>query len=128
MPNANDPSMWIALAEEDYNAARSALRRHSPWVRIACFHAQQTAEKYLKAILAARGKIFPKTHDLLELCDLCEQAGVIVSVPIDDLDVLSDHAVQTRYPDSVPTLEEAREAIATAQAVRKFARKFLNVR
>lgn len=126
MPNANDPSMWIALAEEDYKTARAALLRRSPWLHTACFHAQQTAEKYLKAILTVRGKVFPKTHDLLELCNLCEQVGVIVPVPMDDLDVLSDHAIQARYPDATPTIQDAREALATASAVRKFARKFLN--
>ncbi len=128
MSNANDPVAWIALAEEDYDTARAALRRQAPWLHTACFHAQQTVEKYLKAILTTQGKIFPKTHDLLELCDLCEQAGVIVPMPIDDLDVLSDHAVQTRYPADVPTIEDARAALETAKTMRRFARKFLNVK
>jgi HEPN domain-containing protein len=128
MSNANDPVAWIVIAEEDYNTARAALRRQSPWLHTVCFHAQQTAEKYLKAILTTKGKTFPKTHDLLELSNLCAQAGVIVPVPIDSLDVLSDHAVQTRYPADAPTIEDAREAFETAQAVRKFARKYLNVK
>jgi HEPN domain-containing protein len=127
MNNANDLAAWLALAEEDYRTASAALRRRSPWLHTACFHAQQSAEKYLKAILVFKGKIFPKTHDLLELSELCERAGVIIPVPTDDLDVLSDHAVQTRYPAMRLTLQDAREALETAQAVRKFARKFLNV-
>lgn len=122
MSNVNDPMAWVAFAEEDYNTAYAALRRRSPWLHTACFHAQQSAEKYLKAILVFKGKTFPKTHDLLELCRLCEQVGVIIPVPIDDLDVLSDHAVQTRYPATAPTTQDAREALETAQAVRKFAR------
>ena len=128
MSNANDPIAWIAIAEEDYNTARAALRRRLPWLHTACFHAQQCAEKYLKAILTTKGGSFPKTHDLLELCDLCEQAGVIVPLPIDDLDALSDHAVVTRYPADAPTMEDARAALETAKAVRQFARSYLNVK
>jgi len=45
---------------------RCAPRRHlNP--DSACFHAQQCAEKYLKARLQEAGLAFPKTHDLLDL-------------------------------------------------------------
>lgn len=39
MSNANDPVAWIIIAEEDYDTARAALRRQSPWLHTACFHA-----------------------------------------------------------------------------------------
>ncbi len=44
------------------------------------------------------------------------------------LTVLTDHAVISRYPGQEPTLEEAREALAIAKAVRTFARKYLGVK
>jgi HEPN domain-containing protein len=34
-----------------------------------CFHAQQCAEKYLKALLEGQIIVFRKTHDLVELLD-----------------------------------------------------------
>jgi HEPN domain-containing protein len=37
----------------------------------ACFHAQQVAEKCLKAFLAYRGVMFPYTHNLTKLVEFC---------------------------------------------------------
>jgi HEPN domain-containing protein len=128
MSGVNDWRQWVDVAEEDYKLVISSLRHRPPVAYGACFHAQQCAEKYLKAILVERGQAFPKIHDLSRLSVLCEQAGVIVLVSEDQLETLSHHAVQTRYPDDIPTLEEAREAVETARAVRKFTRKFLHLK
>lgn len=107
--------------------AYSGLRRKEPILFATCFHAQQCAEKYLKALLVSRERRFPKTHDLLELMRLCEQANIVVPIDQDALDKPNDYAVTKRYPSEGPTLKETNEAIATAKAVRKFARKFLNL-
>jgi HEPN domain-containing protein len=119
---------WIEKAEEDFVLARSALRRKKPLTYGACFHAQQCAEKYLKALLVARGQTFPKTHDLVLLSDLCAQTGLLVGVPTKQLNTLSDQAVRVRYPGAAPTPAEAREAVETAKTVRTFARKLLGVK
>lgn len=43
---------WIAKVEEDYRTAERELRvRKAPSHDVVCFHAQQCAEKYLKALL-----------------------------------------------------------------------------
>ena len=55
--------------------ARSTLRRKRPSTSIACFHAQQCVEKYIKTILVSPSKSFPRIHDLLKLSTLCEQAS-----------------------------------------------------
>lgn len=107
--------------------ARSALRRKRPLAYSACFHAQQCAEKYLKALLVAKASVFPKTHDLLVLYDLVEKAGVTITVEAKQLQILSDYAVWTRYPGEDPTVEDAREAIVIAKRVRHFARQILSV-
>ncbi len=60
MSGVTDPLAWVALAEEDYALAKSSLRRKAPLLYGACFHAQQVAEKYLKALLIARGYTFPR--------------------------------------------------------------------
>lgn len=41
---------------------------------------------------------------------------------------LPEDAVLVRYPGEEPTLEEAREALDIARAVRRFARRFLGVK
>ena len=117
---------WVARAEEDFTLARSALRRKRPLMYGATFHAQQCVEKYIKALLAARGLVFPRTHDLAALSDLCLQGGIIIPVEPEALDRLAAYAVQVRYPGEDPTLDEAREALQVAQTVRRFVRRFLN--
>lgn len=64
---------WARFAEEDWRLAVSLLRRKRPPVTAIGFHAQQSAEKYLKALLVFAGVAFPKTHDLPTLNTLCEQ-------------------------------------------------------
>lgn len=128
MSEISDPQAWIARAEDDYLLARSALRRKSPLVYGVCFHAQQCAEKYLKALLIHRGQAFPKTHDLLALSDLCAKAGIAITINADELDVLSAYAVRVRYPGDDPSPKEAEEAFKIATAVRRFARRLLEVK
>jgi len=54
---------WIEKAEGDYATAGRELRaRRRPNYDAACFYAQQTAEKYLKAFLQEHRMAFPKTH------------------------------------------------------------------
>jgi HEPN domain-containing protein len=56
MSEPTDPLAWVQRAEEDYAIAAASVRRKQPWTYGACFHAQQCAEKYLKAILVAHGR------------------------------------------------------------------------
>ena len=70
MSDPTDPLAWASLAEDGLAMARSALRRRRPLAQMACFHAQQAAEKYLKALLVRAGHAFPKTHDLRALHQL----------------------------------------------------------
>jgi len=119
---------WVARAEEDCTIARSSLRRKKPLTYGACFHAQQCAEKYLKAALVAMGLGFPKTHDLLTLNTLCEQAGMLFDVAPAQLADLSSYAVQVRYPGENPTPDEAAEALEVAQLVRRVVRRWLRLK
>ncbi len=126
--SVNDPMEWARYAEQDWQVATSLIRRkHPPNVAI-CFHAQQSAEKYLKALLLQKSVAFPRTHDLPTLNTLCEQAGIQTGLSPGRLTILSDYAVATRYPGAEPSMEEAREAIAIARSVRAFARRQLGVK
>ena len=77
MSEVVDPLAWVARAEEDYELARSALRRKAPLTYGGCFHAQQCAEKYLKAILVAREAPFGKVHDLLLLANSAKRLAFL---------------------------------------------------
>ncbi|MBI3740174.1 MAG: HEPN domain-containing protein [Chloroflexi bacterium] len=108
--------------------AQLVIRRKKPLLRSACFHAQQCAEKYLKAILVAHGQKFPKTHDLIDLSDLCQRAGILIPIDKDQLDGLTPHAIRIRYPGMPLDLADAQAALATAKFVRAFARKILGLK
>ena len=59
---------WIAKAEGDFaTATRELAATEQPNYDAVCFHAQQCAEKYLKALLIASGVTPPKIHDLAQL-------------------------------------------------------------
>lgn len=125
MSEPTEHQAWAGRAEEDYVLSRSALRRKAPLLYGATFHAQQCAEKYLKALLVAHSRAFPRTHDLAALHDLCIQADLHIPIEAEQLERLNAYAVQVRYPGDDPTLEEAREAVEIAQAVRRWARSVL---
>ncbi len=127
MTEVNDPRTWAKQAEEDFILARAALKRKQPLASGACFHAQQCAEKYIKALLISKGADFPKTHDLLMLNNLCSAAGIFLEIDQKHLNTLSDYAVRTRYPGDTPTVNDAKEAIELAKLIRNFARKFLGM-
>jgi HEPN domain-containing protein len=125
MSEPADYQAWAMRAEEDYLLCRSALRRKVPLLYGATFHAQQCAEKYLKALLVVYGRAFPRTHDLAALHDLCLQADLYIPIEAEQLERLNAYAVQVRYPGDDPSLEEAQEAVEIAQAVRRWARSVL---
>jgi HEPN domain-containing protein len=118
--------LWVQRAEEDYQLALSAMRHKTPLTYGTTFHAQQCAEKYLKALLLFKQESFPRTHDLAALNRLCQQAGIILPINDDDLESLSAYAVEVRYPGTQPTVEEGKDALRIARKVRNFTRKIFN--
>ncbi|HMF32636.1 MAG TPA: HEPN domain-containing protein [Candidatus Lokiarchaeia archaeon] len=63
---------WVEHAQNDLNAAKKLLEEEG-FIEIACYHAQQAAEKYLKAYLIWLGVEYPKTHALEKLIDIIGQ-------------------------------------------------------
>ena len=62
---------WVDKAEGDLRTAkREILVTDAPNYDAVCFHAQQCAEKYLKAWLVDAAISFPRTHDLGALLNL----------------------------------------------------------
>ncbi len=123
-----DLDIWIDHAEDDFNAAGKLLRGRKPSVYGACFHAQQCAEKYMKALLVVKGKRFPMIHDLVTINDLLQRAGINMEVSENDLAFLSAYAVRARYSGERPEMEDAKEAIEIAKIIRKFSRTFLGLK
>jgi HEPN domain-containing protein len=80
------------------------------------FHAQQAAEKALKAVLANRSIRYPRTHDLGALLGALERADVSPPPDADRLPWLTPFSVTLRYPgdDVEPSSDEGFD---TAQLV-----------
>lgn len=111
---------WVDKAEGDWaTMLREAAVTDDPNFDAVCFHAQQCAEKYLKARLI-QGEIgFRKSHDLLYLLE-----AVLVVEPTwtflrDSLFTLTTYAVAIRYPDLDATKEQAVLSVEHCGIVRK---------
>src|SRR5262245_43000312 len=55
---------WIRKAESDFRVAKSLAGMRPPAHDEVCFHAQQAAEKFFKALLQEWGLPVPKIHEL----------------------------------------------------------------
>lgn len=73
-PTPGSAQDWLARAKSDLALARLPLPEGSFYEDL-CFHAQQSAEKALKAVYQYRGWTFPYTHDLEELVAGLRTAG-----------------------------------------------------
>jgi HEPN domain-containing protein len=130
MPGVKDllrvASEWVSKAEDHIKTAAHTLKlgRTCPTGAV-CFHAQQCAEKYLKAYLVSQKQPFPKTHDIEELVSRLSN-NVRPSLSPEEQALLSEYAVGPRYPGwrDVP-FSEARRALALARRVRKHVRALL---
>jgi HEPN domain-containing protein len=117
---------WIEKAEGDFRTAgREKNTAEYPNYDAACFHAQQCAEKYLKARLIEAGKDFPKTHDLSAILNLVLPLEPSWEALRDDLERLTDLGVEVRYPGTTADVEDANEAMRTARHVRQMVRSVL---
>ena len=111
---------WLLRAEEDLAACRILAREQSQVRAAVGFHAQQAAEKLLKALLTWHQVEFPKTHDLTALLDLVAGCQGELAAALADLDELTQYAATTRYPGDYPelTFEASQRAVALAIGAR----------
>jgi HEPN domain-containing protein len=112
---------WTRKAGHDLLAIRSILAGEEvPW-DVICFHAQQAAEKLLKALLVSHAVQPGRTHDLVALLRECTAYEPELACLLDDCRLLTAFAVQTRYPDDrvEPGQEDGDAALGALGRVRK---------
>lgn len=120
---------WVALAEEDLlNIQNNLAATRTPW-RTVCFHAQQSAEKYLKAVLIHEGVRPPLRHDLVELLALVAEKQPDLGDVEDECFDLNPYAVAVRYPGAPMSVTESegRAAVTSADRIRAAARHVLGL-
>jgi HEPN domain-containing protein len=124
MPNERQQAIrelvgqWMHSARSDLALARlTDDERIAP--EILAFHAQQAAEKALKALLVRRQVEFPFIHTIGPLLTLCREAGFEGTEALSGAAILTRYAVAARYPgeEEPVTRQEAREAVELATQV-----------
>lgn len=117
---------WLKQADEDIRLARHAFKLSSSRpCKLIAFHAQQCAEKCLKAFLAFKKVDFPYTHNISVLLEIGSKHAAWMQ-DLREAEMLTDYAVTVRYPGSERvTKKDAETAVKMALKVRSVVRKAL---
>ncbi len=119
---------WARKAEDDYRLAATIGGGSEPFHDQLCFHCQQSAEKYLKAVLEELGQPIPRTHDLNDLLNLLGPVYPTLRCLRRGLVFLTEFAVDTRYPGNRTTRRQSTSALRWAGLVRDACRAILGAR
>ncbi len=108
---------WFDFAEKDLQAAQ---RLYKEFNHIACFHCQQSAEKYIKGLLVLLQIDFRKSHNLSYLLELLDQdlpENILFSA-----EYLNEYAVEARYPGEFSSIsdDETKTALKYAKEIKNF--------
>jgi len=117
------PQDWLARSGSDL-ALASAPLPSGVLLEDLCFHAQQAAEKAIKAVYRHRQMSFRYTHDIAELLNGLAAHGVDVPPDVLEAAELSPHAWQSRYPGTAEPVaeDEYQRALCQARAALDWAR------
>ena len=121
MKNKETAKEWFEIAERDLASAEFLQEMRPIPVEIICYHCQQSAEKYLKGVLALAGEEITRTHDLLLLNKKCCAYDNDFEKIENDCLALIDYGVKLRYPFPLEIAEsDMRLAIKGAKSVQQF--------
>ena len=119
---------WVEKAENDWGSLHREIRaRKNPNYDAACFFAQQCVEKYVKARLVEADIYFKKVHDLSYLLGLTAKIEPLWMTYERDFRLLTDYAVEFRYPGASADLELAKTARKICNSFRRTARQSLGM-
>lgn len=111
---------WWRKGESDLINAQMCLAANQA-LDTACFHAQQAAEKHLKAYMSFNGIEFPFIHNLEKLVDICAVRDPNFAVIKENAQSLTPFAIEARYDENFwPDTDTARKAICGAEHIRRF--------
>lgn len=119
MSDPDDPAAWMGKADEDLLCIDNNLAAaRVPWELVA-YHAQQAAEKALKALLVRHRQDVPFTHDLVRLLNQCAGVAPTLAAHGAACRELNRCALPSRYPGDAPgvTEDEARDVVGKARRI-----------
>lgn len=119
MVNLEAARLLLAKARQDEFVLEQFVANPKAADETFGFHAQQAAEKLLKAALAARGVRYPHTHRLGDLLDLAREQGVMVPEEFESLHRLTPFAVEYRYEFFAEEVDKPLDRPAVCEEVRR---------
>jgi len=112
---------WLLKAGNDLKAAKAIFEYYEePPTDTICYHCHQVAEKTLKGYLIFQEITFHKIHDLIALLNLCLVKDKTLDILREDIEILNQYYIETKYPPDMPIVypkEEAREAVDKAKII-----------
>ena len=111
---------WLDKARKDLAAAEVLLKEEFGDYENVGFHAQQAAEKFIKAFLVRHQVEFPKSHDVALLRQLVARVDSKLAEKLATADALTPYGVEFRYPGDLPSVsrDEGETALRLAQETR----------
>jgi len=124
---------WIRDAENTLRVAEMNCQWEAH--NVACFLAEQSAQKSLKAVLYLDGARFIRTHSISELVKEVARKRPEFQNLREDAGTLDQYYLTTRYPDAVaePAIpseifnrKQAEEALRIARAIFEISKRLIS--
>src|SRR5262245_12256444 len=119
---------WVRKAESDFRVAKNLASMRPAAHDKVCFHCQQAAEKFFKALLQELGLPVPKIHELDDRVTMLLARDASLQVVRRGLRGLSRFAVDYRYPGFHANARKAQAALRRAWRIRREVRTRLGLR
>ena len=118
----------LDVADRDIRTLRLLAGAPDSDDEVVGFHAQQSIEKCLKAVLSVNEIAFRKTHDLVELTDLLRDHAKALPREVEFIETLNPYAVALRYDlfDVEPAVLERDNVLEIVIEVRNWAEQELH--
>ena len=121
---------WLKQAEYDLKQAQKSLEDQS--YSYACFFAEQSSQKSVKAYLMFKGQRYINIHSVGELLKEASDLDKTFQSLIDSGKKIDRHYLASRYPDAVPepaipfesyVKDDAQEAVNIAREIFEMCKK-----
>ena len=117
MPQSKMTRLLVRKADQDLYVLKKLVSDQAAPIEVFGFHAQQAAEKLIKAGLALNHITYGRTHRLGELVDLATDNGLVFPGYVESLVDLTPYAVEFRYDVAPNEGDDELEKTATLEAI-----------
>ena len=128
---STDVNTWLDFADYDFKTAKWNLE--GKIYTSSCYASQQAAEKSLKALILAKGKVVPKVHSLDRLISEIRNNGINTDQIDNEAQELDKYYISTRYPgqyggpEGLYDEKDAQSATSASEKILTFVREKINL-